>query len=470
MFFKHVYDKSLAQGSYLIGCQATGEAIVIDAKRDIDTYLEIAREEDLRITHVTETHIHADFLSGTRELAAVTGAKMFLSDEGGKDWQYEFAHEGLKEGNVIKVGNLSLRVIHTPGHTPESISFILTDHPASEAPAMVFTGDFVFVGDIGRPDLLEKAAGITGTQEPGARQLYRSLAKFSSLPPFVQVWPGHGAGSACGKALGAVPGSTVGYEVIRNWAFRYRDDENGFVEYLLTGQPEPPKYFAMMKKLNKVDRPLLIAVPQPPELSAETFHRIYQAGATILDTRPPAQFAKGHIAGSLNLPSDNSFPTWAGWFADYDKPIVLVANAEQIDDLVRKLMRIGLDKVAGYITDVTAMEVPLQTSESISMDAFLSLRNDPDVQVVDVRNAQEFAAGHIDGATHIFVGYLPRQLKQLDPDKPVIVHCLSGMRAAIAQSVLLANGFREVKRYTGGMKEWRERGKPVARLAEQIAE
>ncbi len=470
MFFKHVYDKSLAQGSYMIGCQATGETIVIDAKRDIDTYLEIAREEGLRITHLAETHIHADFLAGTRELAAVTGAKMYLSDEGGDDWQYEFAHEGLKDGDVIKVGNLSLRVIHTPGHTPESISFVLTDHPASEAPVMVFTGDFVFVGDVGRPDLLEKAAGIVGTQDPGARQLFRSLEKFSSLPPFVQVWPGHGAGSACGKALGSVPGSTVGYEVIRNWAFRFRDDEDGFVDYLLTGQPEPPKYFAMMKKLNKVDRPLLTAVPQLPYLAPEAFSRIFKEKPAILDTRPADEFAKAHIAGSFNVPGNLSFPTWAGWLVDYDTPIVLVARPEQTDDLVRKLMRIGLDRVAGYITDISAVAAPLQTSESIDIETFQALRKDPDVQVVDVRNALEFEAGHIEGANHIFVGTLADQLDQLDADKQVVVHCQSGTRAAIAQSVLHANGFRNVKRYTGGMKEWKEKGKPVSRLVTETAE
>src|SRR5699024_5744348 len=246
MFFEHIYDKSLSQGSYLIGCQVKGEAIVIDAKRDIDTYLEIAQQNNLKITHITETHIHADFLSGSRELAAVTGADLYLSDEGGEDWQYEFPHIGLKEGDVITVGNLTLDVIHTPGHTPESISFILTDHPASDKPVMVFTGDFVFVGDVGRPDLLEKAAGIANNKELGAKQMYESLEKFAKLPDYVQVWSGHGAGSACGKALGSVPSSTVGYEKIRNWAFQYEGDEQGFVDYLLSEQPEPPKYFATM--------------------------------------------------------------------------------------------------------------------------------------------------------------------------------------------------------------------------------
>ncbi len=191
-------------------------------------------------------------------MIAVTGAELYLSDEGDEDWQYQFPHIGLKHGDKIQVGNLTLNILHTPGHTPESISFLLTDHPATDKPVMIFTGDFVFVGDIGRPDLLEKAAGIIGTQEKAARQIYESIQYFATLPDYIQVWPGHGAGSACGKSLGAVPSSTVGYEKIRNWAFQYENDEEGFVEYLLEGQPEPPKYFAMMKYLNKVERPLLV--------------------------------------------------------------------------------------------------------------------------------------------------------------------------------------------------------------------
>ena len=267
MFFQHVYDKSLAQASYFIGCQKAGVAAVIDPKRDVDTYLEIAKQNNMKITHILETHIHADFLSGSRELAALTGAQMYLSAEGGEGWMYEFPHIGLKDGDTIMVGNLKLQVLHTPGHTPESISFLLTDTPASDEPVMLFTGDFVFVGDIGRPDLLEKAAGVKGTQDKGAHQMYESLKKFNALPDFIQVWPGHGAGSACGKALGAVPSTTVGYEKARNWAFRFNDNENDFVKYLLTDQPEPPKYFAMMKKLNKVERPLLTEVPKLKKLS-----------------------------------------------------------------------------------------------------------------------------------------------------------------------------------------------------------
>ncbi|NBP69661.1 MAG: MBL fold metallo-hydrolase, partial [Cytophagia bacterium] len=199
MYFQHVYDKSLAQASYFIGCQKAGVAMVIDPKRDVDTYLEIARQNNMKITHVAETHIHADFLSGARELAALTNAKMYLSDEGGEGWQYEFPHEGLKDGDIIQVGNLKIEVMHTPGHTPESISFLLTDTPASDKPVMLFTGDFVFVGDVGRPDLLEEAAGMIGTKDIGAKQMFKSVERFSALADYIQVWPGHGAGSACGK-------------------------------------------------------------------------------------------------------------------------------------------------------------------------------------------------------------------------------------------------------------------------------
>src|SRR5699024_2534105 len=323
MYFKHVYDETLAQGSYLIGCQATGESIVIDAKRDIDTYLEIAEKENLNITHITETHIHADYLSGSRELAAVTGAELYLSDEGGKDWQYEFPHQGLKEGDVIKVGNLTLEVMHTPGHTPESISFLLTDHPATDKPTMVFTGDFVFVGDIGRPDLLEEAAGIKNTKVKGAEDMFESLKKFRALPDYVQVWPAHGAGSACGKALGAVPNSTVGYEEIQNWAFQYKDKQE-FVDLLLEDQPEPPKYFAMMKYLNKVKRPLLVEVPKHPKLSKEEFLTAYNRGIKVIDARVRDEFFKGFLPNTLNIEGGKSFSTWIGWMLNYEEQFMLI--------------------------------------------------------------------------------------------------------------------------------------------------
>lgn len=460
MFFQHVYDKSLAQASYVIGCQKTGEAIVIDAKRDIDTYLEIAKQNNLKITHVTETHIHADFLAGTRELNAVTGAKMYLSDEGGPDWSYQFDHIGLKDGDSIKVGNLTLEVIHTPGHTPESISFVLIDNPATKEPVMVFTGDFVFVGDIGRPDLLEKAAGLKGTQDKGAEDMYRSLKRFSELPSHLQVWPGHGAGSACGKALGAVPSTTVGYEKIRNWAFQYENDKQGFIDYLLEGQPEPPKYFAMMKKLNKEERPLLTEVPKHKKLTTEEFKTAYANGIKIIDARDKTEFAKGHIPNSIHIQGNNSFSTWAGWFLNYEEQFVLIAEDDQMEDLTRKLMRIGLDNIKGYISNVDSIGIPLETTKNISIDEFKNYLNKENTQVIDVRGVSEYKEGHIEGVENIFVGTLPDNLDKVDRNKEVVIHCQSGARAAIAQSILERNGVENVKVYPGGMEEWSRQGEP----------
>ncbi|WP_276091008.1 MBL fold metallo-hydrolase [Pedobacter sp. JY14-1] len=454
MFFQHVYDKSLAQASYLIGCQAKGVAIVIDARRDVDVYLKIAAENNLTITHIAETHIHADFLAGSRELAALTGAQLYLSDEGGADWQYQFDHVGLKHGHVIKVGNLSLEVLHTPGHTPESISFVLTDHPATDEPVMIFTGDFVFVGDIGRPDLLEKAAGLIGTQEKGAKQQFESVKRFAELAPFIQVWPGHGAGSACGKALGAVPSSTVGYEKIRNWAFRYDNDEQGFVDYLLADQPEPPKYFAMMKHLNKVDRPLLVEVPQHVSLSPEVFTKAYNDGIKVIDTRNKADFAKGFLPGSINIQHNNSLATWAGWTLNYQEQFILVANAAEMEEITRKLMRIGLDNIYGFVGGVDQLGIELQTADVIDLETFKTYLGRDGVQIVDVRGKTEYDAGHIEGADHVFVGTLQDNLDKISRNKQVVIHCQAGDRATIAYSILRRNGFNNIKNYAGGMKEW----------------
>ncbi|WP_394996069.1 rhodanese-like domain-containing protein [Emticicia sp.] len=461
MFFQHVYDKSLAQASYFIGCQKAGIAIVIDPKRDIDTYLEIAKQNNMKITHVTETHIHADFLSGSRELAAVTGAEMYLSDEGGEGWQYEFNHVGLKNGSVITVGNLTLEVIHTPGHTPESISFLLTDKPASLEPVMLFTGDFVFVGDIGRPDLLEKAAGIVGTKEAGAIQMFGSIQKFETLPDYLQVWPGHGAGSACGKALGAVPSSTVGYEKIRNWAFQYDDDIEGFVKYLLADQPEPPKYFAMMKHLNKVDRPLLTEVPKQKKLSAEEVKTAMSNGIKLIDARNKVDFAAGFVPDSINIQGNNAFATWMGWFVNYQESFMLVASDAQIEDLTRKLMRIGLDNVLGYVSDVNSLGIELQQSDIIEIEEFKNYLGKDDVQVIDIRGVAEYNTGHIAEAENIFVGTMLQNLDKISKDKQIIIHCQSGDRAAIGYSLLLKSGFKNVKNYSAGMNEWVNKGNPI---------
>ncbi|MEV4883997.1 MBL fold metallo-hydrolase [Chitinophaga ginsengisegetis] len=464
MYFQHIYDKSLAQGSYFIGCQKAGVAAVIDPKRDVDTYLEIAQEQKMQITHILETHIHADFLSGSRELAALTGAGIYLSDEGGPEWQYEFDHIGLRDGSRIQVGNLELTVLHTPGHTPESISFLLTDKPASEVPVMLFTGDFVFVGDVGRPDLLEKAAGMKGTEITGAHQLFASLKKFSALPGFVQVWPGHGAGSACGKALGAVPSTTTGYELIRNPAFRFEQDEEGFVQYLLADQPEPPAYFAMMKRLNKINRPLLTQVPELKEIGKDELKAALDKGYKLIDTRNKAAFAAGYIPGSINIQNNNSFNTWAGWFLDYETPFILLADPSELNELTRKLMRIGLDNIHGYIPSVKVWEDTggkLEKASVIAIEDFKNLYQSNGIQVVDLRGATEYSSGHIKGADHVFIGTLLNNLDKVSKDKKVVIHCQGGDRATIAYSLLAQKGYNNVLNFSDGMNKWIQEGNPV---------
>ena len=281
MFLKYFYNQKLAHASYMIGCQQTNEALVIDPGRDIDIYLDAAEANDFKLVGAAETHIHADFVSGARELAERTGLKLYLSDEGDENWKYSYLDvtttNWLKDGDVFKIGNIRFEVWHTPGHTPEHLAYLLTDTVGADKPMGIFTGDFVFVGSVGRPDLLEKAAGVANTAVLGARQMFQSVQRFKTLPDYIQLWPGHGAGSACGKGLGAVPSSTVGYEKILILPCRI-ENEGHFIEMLLEGQPEPPKYFATMKRVNKEGPPLLQNLTQPERLPAERCCRCLRRG------------------------------------------------------------------------------------------------------------------------------------------------------------------------------------------------
>lgn len=469
MYFKHIYEKGLAQASYFIGCQATGDAIVIDPKRDIQEYLDLAEQEKMRIKYVTETHIHADFLSGARELAAATGAELLLSDEGGADWQYQFSHVPLKDKDTFKVGNLKFEVLHTPGHTPEHISFLLTDTAAASIPIMIFTGDFVFVGDIGRPDLLEKAAGVSGTKEEGARTMFQSLKKFRALPDHIQVWPGHGAGSACGKALGAVPSSTVGYEKLVNWGLLI-DDEEKFVKMLLDGQPEPPKYFAMMKKLNKTGPNVLGKLPEPVRLDERDFLSLSKAGVTIVDTRNKISFAGGHYPGSINIQDNSAFSTWAGWTLGYDEDFVLITSEERIEELVKALVRIGLDNVKGYFCGLEKLNdhgIELETMNQITVHDLYENIND--YYIVDVRGESEYMNGAINEAElNIHAGYMRSSLDKIPRDRKVVLHCAGGDRSSVAASIVLANGFRNVYNLTGGINAWIQSGYPVVKKETEL--
>lgn len=459
MFFERIYEEGLAQASYFVGCQATKEAIVIDPKRDIDTYLQLAERKNYTISHVAETHIHADFLSGARELALATGAEMLLSDEGGPDWQYRFAHRGLKHGDVFMIGNIKFEVLHTPGHTPEHISFLLTDTPATDKASMIFTGDFVFVGDVGRPDLLEAAAGIAGTKIAGAKQMFQSLKRFKELPDYIQVWPGHGSGSACGKALGAVPGSTIGYEKIYNWALLINDEQQ-FIDTLLDGQPEPPTYFAMMKKLNKVDRPPLKNLPQADILSIEQLEKALDDGITVIDTRDKMLFAYAHIPGTINIQNNNDFSNWAGWLLSYDEPFILISDRTQVETVTRKLVRIGLDNIAGYFCNIDGW-IEKHSMQALPHIEACDLKNKMEshnCEIVDVRGLSEYKEGHIRNARHIHLGSLTKRLHELDKNKHIIMHCAGGNRSSTACSILQKEGFPNVTNLSGGFNAWADSG------------
>ncbi|WP_431809496.1 MBL fold metallo-hydrolase [Brevibacillus agri] len=471
MLLKYFYDDKLAQASYLVGCQAAGEAIVIDPARDIEQYVQTAKANGVQIVGVTETHIHADFLSGARELAARLGAVLYLSDEGGPQWHYAYAagysHRLLKDGDTFQIGKLAFEVLHTPGHTPEHIALLLTDggSPANE-PIGIFTGDFVFVGDVGRPDLLEKAANVSGSAEELARQMFHSLTRFKQLPDYLQVWPGHGAGSACGKAIGAVQSSTVGYEKRTNWALQH-ENEQEFVQSLLAGQPEPPTYFATMKHWNKVGPRLVqqIAAPVHAEASISVVEAWTKRGV-VVDTRPPSLFAKKHVPGVINLPYDKSFPTWAGWLLDYERPVYLLVDQQSVPAVLKDLQSIGLDQVAGVMDPAVyelACDSRFESYAEITPGEAQEQVQAGQLYVLDVRYQKEWEAGAIPGAKHIMLGYLPERMQELPRDTPILVQCKSGRRSAVAVSLLRANGFSRVQNLLGGFDEWARQGFPIAR-------
>lgn len=466
MLLKYFYDKLLAHASYLVGCQKSGEALVIDPGRDITPYLEAASAEGLRVVGSAETHIHADFVSGSRELAEREGATLYLSDAGPADWKYEYAGQYrsqlLGDGDTFHIGNVKFEVMHTPGHTPESISFVLTDEGGgASVPMGIFTGDFVFVGSIGRPDLLETAAGIAGSAEVGARQLFKSAQRFRELPDYLQVWPAHGAGSACGKGLGAIPSSTVGYEKLFNPALQF-EDEQEFVDYILTDQPETPFYFAVMKRVNKEGPELLsslkaVEVVRPAKLKAVAAKHL------VIDTSKSSEYATGHVPGTINVPASN-LAQWAGFFVDYQEPVYLITDAAGLAAQLRSLRSIGIDLVGGYFEagEVESAGLRTEAYESASPDELCPRIDRGEVSLLDVRAATEFEAGHIAGAEHRFLGTLLRDLHSVRRDKPVVAQCLAGGRSAIAASLLQRAGY-EVINMAGGYQAWVRAGLPIVR-------
>jgi len=449
MFLRQVYNHPLAQYAYVIGCQKTGEAIVIDPLREVTPYRAIAEAEGLRLTAVAETHIHADFVSGARELSADGQTKVYVSAEGGPDWQSEWALKLpnahlLNHGDVFHVGNIKFEVLHTPGHTPEHVCYLVTDEGGGATqPMALITGDFLFVGDVGRPDLLEQAAGMAGTQEAGAKRLYHSLRTLENLPGYLQILPAHGAGSACGKSLGAVPSSTLGYEKLVNHALglALNGTEEEFVSFILEGQPEPPLYFANMKRVNKTGPAVLGDVCTPPALPlADVLEHLSDPGLVVVDTRSNRHaFAAGHLPGSLFAPAQGDFPGFAGSFLMPEEKVVLVAeSAAAAGELAWQLRDIGFDHVLGWLPASALDEVPEGGLAKLEATTFQDLP--AGLQVLDARRRTEFEAGHLAGAINIAHTRLRARSGELPAGEPLAVHCQSGTRAAAASAWLRREG------------------------------
>jgi hydroxyacylglutathione hydrolase len=482
MFFRQIFEPKLAQYSYIIGCQQTREAVVVDPMRDVDRYIDIANTEGLKIVAGAETHIHADYLSGLKEFGDRLNIQILVSDEGTTDWKYEWVINGdynsslLKDGDTFQFGNIKFEIIHTPGHTPEHICFVVSDLAGGGGDPMgIISGDFVFVGDVGRPDLLESAAGMEGAMIPSAKELYESLQKFKSFQNYLQLWPGHGAGSACGKALGAVPSSTVGYELQFNPSIKEAGNKDGFVDYILSGQPEPPMYFARMKKDNRIGPNYLGKLPEPSRLKSSNIDELIgDSDAVIIDTSNWKKYKSGHLRNSIFAPLDESFNTTVGCYVTPYKSIYLILEEERLQEAVLDLIRIGLDNIKGFLTPEDLIEYKssggeLSTSQDVTATELKEMLVDENNFLLDVRRAAELEEiGFINGAYNIAHTQLYNHLDEVPKDKRILVQCLSGNRSRYALSFLESKGY-DAANVMGGIIKWVRSGeKLVGEIAEVL--
>ncbi len=470
MIFERFEDAVLSQYSYAVGCEGAGEVVIVDPRRDVDGYLAFAAVHGLRITHVLETHVHADFASGARELAARSGATMHASghDEG-EAYQVAFEHKDLFDGDTIQVGGQRIEARHTPGHTPEHMSFLVYDENRSpDVPMLMLSGDFLFVGSLGRPDLLgeEAKAELAG-------RLYESVQGLAGLPEGLEVHPGHGAGSMCGAGMSGRPTSTLGFERIANPYLAPGLAREEFIALILGSAPPFPDYYRRMKELNAAGPPLL-GVPRPAVagLAVDAVQEALDAGAVVVDLRDQEAFGAGHIPGAFGI-GLGKLAMWASWTVPYETDIVLVADGAgggaAVAQAARQLARVGLDDVRGYLQggmnawvaagketralrqiDAPALQAMLEAGEAID--------------VLDVRGIDEFEAGHIAGAGHLLAGEVHADADELpSTGRPIAVMCRTGYRSTVAASVLLREGREDVLNVRGGISAWQQAGLPVAR-------
>jgi len=459
MFFHQRFIPGLAIYSYMVGDEKTKSCAVIDPTRDVEYFIELAKAEGLRIEHILETHVHADFVSGAKELKArLNGApSIHCSRMGGAEWTPPYADSLVAHGDLVQVGGIRLEAVHTPGHTPEHLTWALYDTSRSaDIPWLLLTGDFVFVGDVGRPDLLGEIA-----RKELAHQLYQSV--FTTLPiyaDFTEVFPGHGAGSLCGKAIGSRSASTLGYERRFNASLQAAPEE-AWVANLLNGMPIAPPYFRRMKQVN-ARGPAVIGPEMPGQtrFAAKDVHEHVCEHCIVLDVRSKEAFAASHIPGAINIPLGAVLPTWAGWVLPYDTPMLIVSdNRADAATVVTHLLRVGFDDVRGYMADgMDAWEMaayPIATLGTMSVHELDKRMRSGDAPfVLDVRSEQEWSTGHIDGATHIHGGLLQSRFGDVPRDRPIAVVCGSGYRASIAASFLKREGYENVSNVLGGMSAY----------------
>ncbi len=448
MYFKQFYLGCLAHASYLIGSE--GEAAVVDPQRDVDQYLTEAATQGLKIRYVIETHLHADFVSGHRELAERTGAQIVF----GQRADATFPHIAAKDGDQFSIGKVTLRLLETPGHTPESISILVIDTAVSAQPQKVLTGDTLFIGDVGRPDLV----GSKGyTPEQMAGMLYDSLhEKLLALDDAVEVYPAHGAGSLCGKNLSKETSSTIGEQRRFNYALQPMSRDE-FIQMMTTDLPEVPQYFPKDAEINRTGAPALEKLPQPAELAPPEVSRLRQQGALVLDVRTPERFGAGHVPGALNIGLGGQFASWAGTLIPMGTPIVVVAESlAQVEEAVTRLARVGIESEQGYLSGGmqawAEVGLPMATVGQITVDE-LKRRLD-DLQLIDVRRPGEYVNGHVPGALNAQLAQLEKSLAQFDPQRQTAVICAGGYRSSAATGLLAQHGFRDLLNVTGGTAAW----------------
>ncbi|HJT70832.1 MAG TPA: rhodanese-like domain-containing protein [Terriglobales bacterium] len=466
MILETIKTEGLAHFSYLLGDEHSGMCAVIDPRRDVDVYLDIAQKRVLRISCILETHIHADFVSGSRELSARTGVPIHLSGYG----NYGFEHMPLLDGDIVGIGSIELRVLHTPGHTPEHVSYLVAGGKAAKRPWGLFCGDTLFAGEVGRPDLLG-----AGTEERSARQLYRTLHdKVLALGDEIEIYPAHGQGSPYGGNIGERPTSTIGYERLNSVKLQ-SSNEDEFVKQVLISLPAAPFYYRRMKKINSEGPRVVGHISRIDQLDPNAFRELMdEPEAVIVDTREIEAFGGAHLLSAINIPLREEFPIWAGWMLRPEQRILLALSGEEDSEIVaRHLFRLGYENIGGYlrrgIREWIEAGQPFESMSQMSVhDLKRRLDRGEELQLLDVRRDDEWQQGHIPTARHIYVPYLAQNLGSLDREKPIATYCGTGFRASIAASILQKSGFTHVYDIPGSMRAWEATGYPIEKTHQSL--